>query len=128
MEAMGRKFEIKDLGDIKTYLGMEVTPSDQGIKLTQLAFIDQLLEENGMQDCNPVLTPLPLELSIDDEPNPSIDIKGYQGISGGAQLLASNAHPEIARAASLLAKFNSNPTKKAQDACPSSDQVSQWAI
>ena len=116
MEAMGRKFEIKDLGDIKTYLGMEVTQSDQGIKLTQLKFIDQLLEENGMQDCNPALTPLPPGLSIDDEPDPSIDIKRYQGISGGAQWLASNAHPEIARAASLLAQFNSRPTRKAQSA------------
>ena len=46
---MGRKFEIKDLGDIKTYLGMEVTQSDQGIKLTQLKFIDQLLSRESLE-------------------------------------------------------------------------------
>jgi hypothetical protein len=63
---MQRKFDIKDLGELKSYLGMTITRSAEGLKLTQRTFINDLLNSTGMADATLVKLPIEPALVIDD--------------------------------------------------------------
>ena len=47
------EFEIKDLGSLWYFLGIEVARSKKGIVVTQSKYIVDLLEEIGMSGCKP---------------------------------------------------------------------------
>ncbi|BBN70448.1 hypothetical protein Prudu_1477S000700 [Prunus dulcis] len=51
------EFEMKSLGDLKYFLGIEVARSKHGIFLSQRKYILDLLAETGMLDCKPIDTP-----------------------------------------------------------------------
>jgi hypothetical protein len=113
LDEMKKQFKIKDLGQMQHYLGMDLIHTESGIKLTQSSYIDATLIAHGMQDANPISTPIDTGLTIDDPPNPTIDGHKYRTLTGALQWLASHTRPDIARAASVLATFNSNPTRSA---------------
>ncbi|KAD2804667.1 hypothetical protein E3N88_38044 [Mikania micrantha] len=66
---MEEKFEMTDLGLLSYYLGIQVTQSDQGIKLQQTGYANKILDEAGLRDCNPTKYPMEpgLKLSKEDE-------------------------------------------------------------
>jgi hypothetical protein len=110
LNEMGKQFPIKDLGTMKHYLGLQITRTEAGMKLSQSDFIDRLLDDTGMSNCNPVATPIDPGLIIDDSPDSKINIKEYQRVIGCLQWLACHTRPDIARAATLLAQYNTKPT------------------
>ena len=64
-------FEIKALGQPKMLLGMGISqnPEDHSIKLFQTTYIDSLLKKHGLEDANPVSTPLDPNIKLDIDPN-----------------------------------------------------------
>ena len=52
------KFEIKELGKLKYFLGIEVAYSTQGIFISQQKYVTDLLAETGKIGCKPVSTPM----------------------------------------------------------------------
>ena len=116
IQELGKQFEIKDLGQIKHYLGMDVSFQSDGIKLSQRSYIENLLESFGMANSRPAYTPLNEGVIIDDLPDPSINISEYQRGVGSLQYLSDKTRPDIARAANFLAEYNSKPTPKCWNA------------
>ena len=55
---LSREFEIKDLGHLKYFLGIEVARSSRGIHVYQRKYNLDLLRETGMSGCKPVETPM----------------------------------------------------------------------
>jgi hypothetical protein len=53
---LGCEFEMKNLGGLKYFLGIEVARSNQGIFLSQIKYILDLLSEVGLLECKPVDT------------------------------------------------------------------------
>ncbi|KAL4033413.1 hypothetical protein IC575_006500 [Cucumis melo] len=55
-QRMGNEFEIKNLGNLKYFLGMEVARSKEGISVSQRKYTIDLLTERGMLGCRPADT------------------------------------------------------------------------
>ena len=53
-----REFEMKDLGRLKYFLGIEVLRSSRGIFISQRKYVLDLLAETGLIDCKPADTPM----------------------------------------------------------------------
>jgi len=53
-----QKFEMKDLGELRYFLGIEVIQSPKGIWLLQRQYALNKLFEYGMTGCKPILIPL----------------------------------------------------------------------
>ena len=48
---LSQEFEIKDLGALRYFLGMEVARTSSGISVSQWKYVLDLLEETGMVRC-----------------------------------------------------------------------------
>lgn len=55
-EYLSKEFEMKDLGTLKYFLGIEVSRSQQGIFFSQRKYVTNLLTETGMLGCKLVNT------------------------------------------------------------------------
>ncbi|CAL9017924.1 unnamed protein product [Prunus brigantina] len=69
---LSQEFEMKDLGDLKYSLKIEVARSKTGIFLSQRKYVMDLFTETGMLECKPVDTPIEMNYKLcedmDQEP------------------------------------------------------------
>jgi hypothetical protein len=57
-ENLSKEFEVKDLGQLRYFFGIEIARSPKGIVLSQRKYVLDLLSESGMTGCRPVSTPI----------------------------------------------------------------------
>jgi hypothetical protein len=114
------KFETKDVGAGKPYLGMKVEKLVNGnLAISQEQYVEDLLVDFGMEDCKPMKTPvekgLRIEFSPDEDPefDDQFTPTNYRKGTGSLQFLASCTRPDIAYATNYLARFNSRPNRPA---------------
>ena len=74
------RFEMKDLGEVKRFLGMEIEHESNGIKIHQADYIHTLLHRHGMQDCNSMNTPMDpsIKLTATTDSDVKVDSSQYQ--------------------------------------------------
>ena len=77
-EVPAKEFKIKDLGQCKYFLGMEVARSHMGISVSQRKYTLDLLKETGLLGCNPVATPMDPTSKIQMEEDALADKGRYQ--------------------------------------------------
>lgn len=65
IEALSTKFAMKDLGNLHYFLGIQVEATESGMFLHQNKYAEDILYQAGMAECNPMHTPLPLQLFSD---------------------------------------------------------------
>ncbi|KAK2433017.1 putative mitochondrial protein [Trifolium repens] len=108
-QCLANEFEIKTLGRLKYFLGIEVAHSKKGIFISQQKYITDLLKETGKSACKPASTPLDpnLKLGIAEEAA-AVDKEMYQRLVGRLIYL-SHTRPDIAYAVSLVSQFMHNP-------------------
>ena len=76
---LSREFEMKNLGKLRYFLGMEVMRSKQGISVSQRKYVLELLKETGMLGCKPIDTPMDPNTKLSDSSMQSLVDKGrYQ--------------------------------------------------
>jgi molecular chaperone GrpE (heat shock protein) len=88
-------------------MGIDQNPTDNSIKLFQTAYINSLLKKHGLEDANPVSTPLDPNIKLDVDPNDPNDPEsqgeltkcasaGYATLIGSQMYLAIRTRPDIA--------------------------------
>ena len=113
---LGTEFELKDLGEMKYFLGMEVARSSKGLSISQRKYILDLLEETGMTGCKPADTPMQSNMKFSVEENGEKADKGrYQQLVGKLIYLA-HTRPDIAFAVSVVSQFMNEPKSEHMDA------------
>lgn len=121
INSLSKKIDLKDLGEPKYILGIEVNrnkPMHQ-ITLHQRKYIDEVLTKFGMANCKPVKTPIdkgPRKQDMDSSVSQSDAIRErknardvpYQNLVGSLSYLAQATRPDIAFATNYLSQFNNN--------------------
>ncbi|GKA02182.1 ribonuclease H-like domain-containing protein [Tanacetum coccineum] len=92
------KFNIKDLGSLKYFLGIEVIKTGDDLCLSQRKYCLELLKEYGFLGCKPVSTPMECNsvlpyVATSEDPLPD-NIIGYQKLLGKLIYL-THTRPDI---------------------------------
>lgn len=102
------KFQIKDLGKLKYFLGIEVIETKSGVCLSQRKYCLDLLSEFSLLACKPSTFPLEQSVYITSEPtdtDPLLDnITEYQKIIGKLIYL-THTRPDISYFVHRLSQF-----------------------
>ena len=115
-----KEFGLKDLGPVKTFLGMEFRRNriTSELWISQVQYIDAILAEYGMTDCNPVHTPMdaihPWGRPTDDLTQfTSMSVSDqktfYQRLVGHLLFLVLCTRPDGSQTVRLLTQFCSKP-------------------
>ncbi|KAK9044876.1 hypothetical protein V6N11_058767 [Hibiscus sabdariffa] len=70
---LNKEFEIKDLGKLRYFLGMEVARSKDKLVINQRKYVLDLLKETGFLGCKPVDTPMEANLKFNKEGGALVD-------------------------------------------------------
>lgn len=108
-KSLHEAFTIKDLGQLKYFLGIEVSRNSSGILLNQRKYILDLLRDHDLENCKPASFPLPRNLHLSTEDGPSLsDPEVYRRLIG--KLLYLNmTRPDISFAVQHLSQFIQAP-------------------
>ena len=113
------KFEVNSIGNPSIILGIKLLQKKDQITLSQTHFIDSLLNKFGLENVNPVTTPLDPNVNLDDDETKedSNDQENqashsYATLIGSLMYLALGTRPDIAYAINRLAQFTQQPKPK----------------
>ncbi|KAI5334495.1 hypothetical protein L3X38_024628 [Prunus dulcis] len=109
---MMRQYEITDLGMLHHFLGLGVLQTDTCIFLHQKKFAKTLLDKFGLKDCKSVATPLAVNEKLSKMDGSDLADETLYRQMVGSLLYLTATGLDIMFAASLLARFMHNPTKK----------------
>ncbi|KAH9650374.1 protein kinase domain-containing protein [Citrus sinensis] len=109
---LSSEFEMKDLGALKYFLGIQVPRSKGGIFLSQRKYALDLLHETGMTVCQPIDTPIEegLKFCITSDQVP-VNKGRYQRLIGRLMYL-SHTRPDLPYALSVVSQFMHNPREQ----------------
>ncbi|XP_070054849.1 uncharacterized mitochondrial protein AtMg00810-like [Nicotiana tomentosiformis] len=109
--ALHQQFKLKDLGELRYFLGIEVLRSNHGILLNQRKYTLELISESGLSDAKPALTPLEVNQKLTtveydkatgvENEDPLTDANSYQKLIGKL-LYLTVTRPDISYAVQTL--------------------------
>lgn len=114
-EKSAKKFEIKDLGQLKYFLGMKVAMSKKRIIVFKRKYIFDLLKETGMIGCKPSDTPVEMNAKLGDIKNGVPVEKGRYQRLVGRLIYLYHTRLDIAFAVSIVSQFMHSPYEKHLD-------------
>jgi hypothetical protein len=107
--AMKNEFEMKDLGLMKYFLGIEVEQSDHGIFISQHKYDVEVLKKFKMEKCKTADTPISLGTKLRKEDLGSvISSTSYKQLVGSLMYLTTTRR-DITYATSFISKFMESP-------------------
>jgi hypothetical protein len=115
-EELATDFEMKNLGGLKYFLGIEVAGSREGIFLSQRKYVLDVLTEVGMLECKPADTPIIQNNRLNEYPDQAPTDKGRYQRLVGKLIYLSHTRPDIAYAVSVVSQFMHNPSEDHIDA------------
>ena len=102
---------MKDLGELKYFLGLEVARSTQGINLCLMKYILELLSDIGMLGSKLVKTPMEQNLRLSRYEGQKLDDPSSYRRLIGKLLYLTITRPDITYAVHSLSQFMSQPRK-----------------
>ena len=116
-DGLSSQFKMKDLGEAKFLLGIEIRRQPNGdVLLVQERYARDVVQRFNMEGCKSASTPLELGSKLDSSQQPSEDQEKremesipYRSAIGSLMYLATCTRPDLAAAVSELSKFSQNP-------------------
>eukprot|EP00253_Pinus_taeda_P023903 PITA_23903 len=105
------KFDMKDMGLMHYFVGLEVWQKNGEIFLGQGRYATEILKRFRMQDCQPMATPMIINWKkIDASRDKEVDPTLYRQLIGSLMYLV-NTRPDICFAFNTLSKFMVEPKR-----------------
>nr|GEX61223.1 ribonuclease H-like domain, reverse transcriptase, RNA-dependent DNA polymerase [Tanacetum cinerariifolium] len=109
---MEEKFEMNDLGLLAYYLGIEVTQTDGDILIRQSVYVNKILKEAEMIDCNKTLIPMDPGTKLTKVTEGTmVNSIEYQSFIGCLRYLL-HKKPDLSYSVGLLSRFMQEPREQ----------------
>ena len=108
-EFLHTQFKLKDLGQLKYFLGFEIARSSQGILLSQRHYALQLLEDTGFLGAKPAPVPMDPKLRLSASDGELLEDASLYRRLVGRLLYLTLSRPDITFAVHQLSQFLSQP-------------------
>ena len=112
-ELFMKRWECRDLGDVKEFLRMQIQRISSKIVIDQCAYLDTVLERCGMTNAKTAKTPLPegyIPMPNEEEVNLARRNR-FQIVIGSLLYIMLGTRPDIAFAVTKLAQYSANPSE-----------------
>ena len=111
-----KKWESRDLGEAKEYLGMRITRDriKKTLKLDQISYTDKVIKCFKLNNTKIACTPLPSgynSLPNTTQSTPHLRSR-YQSVIGSLLYIMLGTRPDIAQAVIKMSQFSSNPSEE----------------
>ncbi|XP_073525461.1 uncharacterized protein [Phyllobates terribilis] len=102
---LSSRFEMKDLEELKKFLGLEVERSTRGLFVCQIRYARDLLKKYGMQNCKPIDSRMEVRHMLHAEEGDELeDARLYRQLVGSLIYLTIT-RPDIAYAVGVVSQF-----------------------
>jgi hypothetical protein len=108
IDRLRNEFAIKDLGELRFFLGIDVKRTTAGFYLSQQRYADDILERAGMTNCKPCSTPVDAKGKLSADGEKLADPKHYRSLAGALQYLTIT-RPDLAFAVQQLCLHMHDP-------------------
>ncbi|KAK1379914.1 hypothetical protein POM88_026658 [Heracleum sosnowskyi] len=108
-ELMQSKFEMSMMGELKFFLGLQVSQRSNGIFICQSKYLKEILKKYHMEDSASARTPSSTAIKLGASDNYiKVDVTSYRGMIGSLLYLTAS-RPDIMYATCLCARFQADP-------------------
>jgi hypothetical protein len=106
---MIQKFEMSMMGELKYFLGFQVKQLQEGTFISQIKYIQDILNKFGMKNAKPIKTPMGTNGHLDlDTGGKSVDQKVYRSMIESLLYLCAY-RPNIMLSVCMCARFQDDP-------------------
>ena len=111
-----QEFDMKDLGELRYFLGIEIIRTKEGIWLSQRQYALNMLSKYGMADCKPISMPLDQNLKLRADEGQVLDnVTMYRKIVS-CLIYLTISRPDLSYTIGLESQFMQLPRKPHLDA------------
>ncbi len=108
-----QKFKMDDRGEIHFLLGMRILRNrkDRILTIDQSAYLENIIQKYGMEDCRPIATPMEAGKSVTalSDEEEVVDIHTYQSVVGSLIYASICTRPDLTNTVRVLSQFMSKP-------------------
>jgi hypothetical protein len=110
-ENLSIRFQMKELGQLKHFLGLEVDYTHEGLILHQKKYCRELLTKFGMSNCKPVSTSMELNAKVCALEGKDLEDATMYRQLVGSLIYLTLSRPDISHAVGVLSRYMQNPKK-----------------
>ena len=112
-KCLSKKFDVKDLGELTSFLGVQVNHDPRGIWIGQPGYTTRVLEKFGMAEAKPVSTPVDTSVKLASKSeSPEFAASTYQSAVGCLLYLSNWTRPDLTFAVSKVARYSADPRQE----------------